>query len=99
MIPFEQYPEPGPHKTAITVYTKTACVQCDQTKAMLERRGVPYTTVDVTKDPVALDYIKTTLGYLSAPVVVAWPEHLVDPIDWSGFRPDLIDKHFPRAAA
>ncbi|MDN5669913.1 MAG: glutaredoxin family protein [Renibacterium salmoninarum] len=99
MIPSEQYPEPGPHKTAITVYTKPECVQCNQTKAMLNRRGIPYTTVDITTDKVALDYIKTTLGYRAAPVVVAWPETLVDPIDWNGFRPDLIMRHLTKDIA
>ena len=94
----EQFPEPGPHNTAITVYTKPDCVQCDRTKNVLDRRGIPYTTVDVTTDPVALDYIKTTLGYRAAPVVVAWPDNLVDSIAWTGFRPDLIDKYFPRVA-
>lgn len=94
----ELHPEPGPHKTAITVYTKPDCVQCDRTKALLDRRQIRYTTVDITQDPTALDYIKNTLGYQSAPVVVAWPENLPDPVDWYGFRPDLINRYLKDAA-
>jgi glutaredoxin-like protein NrdH len=69
---------------SITVYSKPACVQCNATYRALDKRGVPYDVIDITKDPAALDMVKS-LGYLQAPVVVAGADH------WSGFRPDKID--------
>ncbi|BCT76409.1 NrdH-redoxin [Sinomonas cyclohexanicum] len=67
----------------VTVYTKPACVQCNATYRALDKKGIAYTSVDVTEDPAALQKIKD-LGYLQAPVVVT------DADQWSGFRPDKI---------
>ncbi|MGN7969840.1 hypothetical protein [Microbacterium sp. 22296] len=44
--------------------------------------------MDLTTNPAALEYVMDELGYSAAPVVVA-----SDRDHWSGFRPDLIDKH------
>jgi glutaredoxin-like protein NrdH len=67
----------------ITVYTKPACVQCNATYRALDKQGISYETVDITRDADARDYVMA-LGYLQAPVVVAGTEH------WVGFRPDRI---------
>ena len=67
----------------ITVYTKPACVQCNATFRALDTRGIEYRTVDLSKDPNALDVVKA-MGYMQAPVVVTENDH------WSGFRPDKI---------
>ena len=70
--------------TTVTVYTKPACVQCNATYKALDKAGIEYTTVDITEDPAARDYVMS-LGYLQAPVVVTPAgDH------WSGFRPDRI---------
>ncbi|AQA07281.1 NrdH-redoxin (plasmid) [Mycobacterium sp. MS1601] len=69
--------------TAITVYTKPACVQCNATFRALDKAGVDYAKVDITVDSDARDYVMG-LGYLQAPAVVAGGQH------WSGFRPDRI---------
>lgn len=70
--------------TTVTVYTKLACVQCTATKKALDTAGVlGYRLVDITEDSDARDFVMS-LGYTSAPVVVAGNEH------WSGFRPDRI---------
>ena len=76
----------------ITLYTKPACVQCNATKKALDRAGLDYTTVDVTVDDEARDYVMA-LGYVQAPVVEANGEH------WSGFRPDKIAELAESAAA
>ena len=68
---------------SVTVYSKPQCVQCDATYRALDKKGVEYTVVDVTKDAEAMEMI-LGLGHLQAPVVVAGDEH------WSGFRPDNI---------
>ncbi len=69
--------------TTVTMYTKPACVQCTATAKALDRAGVAYETIDISRDSDARDYVMA-LGYLSAPVVVAGDEH------WSGFRPDRV---------
>lgn len=51
---------------------------------MINKAGVEYTSVDISLDEEAREYV-LALGYLQAPVVV------VDGADhWSGFRPDRI---------
>ncbi|GAA4394558.1 glutaredoxin-like protein NrdH [Nocardia zapadnayensis] len=67
----------------ITVYTKPACVQCNATYRALDSKGIEYRSVDLSKDPNALDVVKA-MGYMQAPVVVTDNDH------WSGFRPDKI---------
>ena len=42
---------------SITLYTKPACVQCNATKKALDRAGLEYTSVDVTLDEEARDYV------------------------------------------
>jgi glutaredoxin-like protein NrdH len=63
-------------------------VQCTATYRALDAKGIEYTVVDLTTNPAALEYVMDELGYSAAPVVVA-----SDQDHWSGFRPDLIDKH------
>lgn len=84
---------------AVVVYTTPGCVQCGPTKKMLDKAGIVYTEVDITKDETAHAYVtgprdQGGLGYLAAPVVVA---STVDgDVDWNGLRPDLIAKHITR---
>lgn len=68
---------------SITVYSKPRCVQCDATYRALDKAGVEYATIDVTRDAESLEYI-LGLGYQQAPVVVTDAGH------WSGYRPDRI---------
>lgn len=69
--------------STVTVYSKPACVQCNATYKALDKQGIAYDVVDITKDDQARDYV-LGLGYQQAPVVVAGTEH------WSGFRLDRI---------
>ena len=41
----------------LTVYTKPDCPYCDMAKALLESKGVDYTTVNVGSQPEARDYL------------------------------------------
>ena len=68
---------------SITVYSKPACMQCKATEKALAKAGLEFTTVDISMDEEARDYVMA-LGYVQAPVVEANGEH------WSGFRPDRI---------
>mgnify|MGYP001293846043 CR=1 FL=1 len=67
----------------IIVYSKPACVQCTATTRELDRKGIAYKYIDLTKDDEAMSTVRD-MGYMQAPVVVAGSEH------WSGFRPDKI---------
>lgn len=67
----------------ITVYSKPACVQCTATTRELDKRGVAYEYIDLTKDAEAMKTVQS-LGYMQVPVVVTGNDH------WSGFRPDKI---------
>ena len=69
----------------ITVYSKPACVQCTATTRELDRKGIPYKYVDLTKDAEAMNTIRN-LGYMQAPVVITGDDH------WAGFRPDKISQ-------
>ena len=74
----------------ITVYSKPGCVQCDATRRELDKRKMPFSTVDITTNPDALAKVKA-MGYRQAPVVVVG-----DGTDhWAGFRPDKIEALAP----
>ena len=70
-------------KLTVTVYTLPSCVQCDSTKKVLQRNEIPYNEIDLSLNEDAMEMVKS-LGYASAPVVVAGEEH------WAGFRPDKL---------
>lgn len=67
----------------IIVYSKPACVQCTATTREMDRKGIAYKYIDLTKDEKAMDTVRD-LGYMQAPVVLTEDDH------WSGFRPDKI---------
>ena len=67
----------------IIVYSKPACVQCTATTRELDRKGIAYKYIDLTKDDEAMSTVRD-MGYMQAPVVVAGSEH------WAGFPPDKI---------
>jgi len=79
----------------VTVYTKPSCVQCTATYRALDKAGIAYHSVDITKDTEAFDRLKA-LGHQSAPVVES-------PVgDWAGFQPDRITElksHFETSNA
>lgn len=68
---------------SITVYSKPGCVQCQGTCRALDRLGVKYDVVDITRDAAALDLVRS-FGYLQVPVVVTESDR------WFGFRPDRL---------
>lgn len=70
--------------TLVRVYEKENCVQCVQTKRLLDAKGIRYVVEDITV-PETLAAMKK-LNHMSAPVVVVGEE------SWAGFRPDKIDE-------
>lgn len=70
-------------KIAVTVYTKSNCVQCDQTKKQFDKNGIEYSEVNLEENLDKLEEFKSR-GLMAAPIVTT------DIKEWSGFRPDKI---------
>lgn len=67
----------------ITVWTKSNCVQCTQTKKELTKRGIEFTEKNLEEDPEQMQAF-IDQGFMSAPIVTT------DKKIWSGFRIDKI---------
>ena len=68
----------------VTVYhIGPTCVQCNQTKRVLDSLGIVYDQVDLRQHPDITEKFKTE-GLLAAPIVVAGEQK------WSGFRLERI---------
>jgi len=89
MSPVTSTPEgrpAGPVPT-VTVYSRPDCQQCRLTYLALDRAGIGYAVVDLSRHDAARHHVVDELGHTAAPVVVvdgAPGQH------WSGFRPDRI---------
>ncbi|MCO4276044.1 glutaredoxin family protein [Pseudarthrobacter sp. HLT3-5] len=70
----------------IVLYGKPGCQQCRLTALSLDKAGLNYTSVDLTTNDAALEYVQD-LGYGQAPVVVVDDQH-----HWSGFNPTEIER-------
>ena len=79
-------------ESAVTVYTKPDCVQCDATKRTLNKHDIPFTEINLSDNMDVLDRL-TAAGWMRAPIV-----ETADGQMWSGFRPDKIrDLASPKA--
>jgi glutaredoxin-like protein NrdH len=63
----------------VTLYTTPNCVQCAATARQLDKHGIEFKTVDLSKHPELLEKFKAE-GHMSAPIVTT------DIKTWSGFR-------------
>lgn len=80
---------------AVVIYTKPNCQPCKAAKRLMNRRGVVYNEVDITKEDSARAYVES-LGYQAVPVTVV--DTPTQPVHWYGANPTLIDMHFGKAA-
>ena len=63
---------PWPHAPAmasVTVYTTKVCPYCVRAKALHERRGIPFTEVDVTNDPDKRAWLVEASGRRTVPQI------------------------------
>lgn len=67
----------------VTVWTKSFCVQCEQTKKQFDKLGIKYEEQSLEDNPLVLEGFKQQ-GLLAAPIVTT------DTKSWSGFRLDKI---------
>lgn len=82
----------------ITVYTKPNCQPCRATKRWLDKRGIEYSTIDVTTSPADLAAVKA-LGYEGVPVVIVSNGDPETDLHWHGFHPDNLTKYTTTKAA
>ena len=59
----------------ITIYTKDNCQFCDMAKALLEARGVPFTTINVSEKSKARDFLIED-GHRSVPQIFKGTTHI-----------------------
>jgi len=76
----------------ITVYTLPNCVQCNQTKKLLDKLELKYEVVDASTSEEGYRYITETLGYKQAPVVVVTNDKGQTIEHWSGFRLEQLQE-------
>lgn len=67
----------------VTVYTKPNCRPCLQTKKTLDRMGIEYNEVDITKNADVLEKF-VQAGHKAAPVVETADK------TWSGFNLEAL---------
>jgi len=82
----------------VTLYTFACGEICDKAEALLNRRGVPYSTVDV-KDPKGQERLKRTTGDLQVPVLQAGDKLIAKGFSESGWQALLDDAGYPKAPA
>lgn len=75
----------------VELYSKPNCVQCTQSKRVLDKLGVTYNTLDVQEDENAYNFVVNELGYKAAPVLVVRDSSGSVVKSWSGFQPDELN--------
>ena len=81
-------PETHPNQTI--VYSKNDCVQCKNTKQLMDMQGIEYLEVNIDDENTEeyLAYIKDTLGARSMPVVYPAKHYTTEA--WFGFQPQKV---------
>jgi len=67
----------------VKIWTKSNCVQCDQTKKQFAKLGINYVESNIEQDLAQLELFKEQ-GLMSAPIIEC------EIGTWSGFRIDKI---------
>lgn len=52
---------------SVTVYSTTTCPYCDMMKNFLDQQNIPYTNVDVQKNPIEANKLVQTTGQMGVP--------------------------------
>jgi glutaredoxin-like protein NrdH len=70
--------------SAVTVWSKERCPQCDAVKRSFKKAGVAFEEIDLLAHPAELEAFKAA-GLASAPIVEAAGHKT-----FAGFMPDLV---------
>jgi glutaredoxin 3 len=54
----------------IVIYTTTYCSYCRAAKALLDRKGVEYDEIDLTKDPTAKRRVMEEMDWRTVPIIL-----------------------------
>jgi glutaredoxin-like protein NrdH len=65
------------------IYTKSNCIQCDASKALMEDNGKQFQEISLEENPHELNRLKA-LGYMSAPIIETETD------TWAGFNYEKI---------
>jgi glutaredoxin 3 len=57
-------------ENGVTLYTTDPCGFCRQAKALLDARGIDYTEVNLSKDPVGRSDLVALTGQMTFPQIV-----------------------------
>ncbi|MCC7411963.1 MAG: glutaredoxin family protein [Gammaproteobacteria bacterium] len=82
----------------VTLYAVPACDACDLVRTQLNRRGIPYTEKDASKDIAVQNELKEAAGALSVPVV-RFDDQVLTGYDRNALEAALDAVGFPREDA
>ena len=82
----------------VTLYTFACGDVCDKAEALLNRRGVPFTVVDV-KDAKGVERLKKATGDTQVPVLQAGEKLIAKGYSETGWQALLDDAGYPKAQA
>lgn len=68
----------------ITIWEKSNCVQCEQTKKLMNKYGIEFDVQSLEENPLMLEGFKQQ-GLMAAPIIITDTG-----LRWSGFRMDKI---------
>jgi glutaredoxin 3 len=54
----------------VKIYTTTYCPYCYAAKALLDRKGVKYKEIDVTRDPAMKRRVMDEIGWRTVPIIL-----------------------------
>lgn len=73
----------------ITVYGPPECPNCDKAMKLFERKSITATKISVTEGDENHVYVKQTLGYETAPVIIVELDN-GRTVHWGGHRQDML---------
>lgn len=73
----------------ITIYGPPVCPNCKKAMIAFDRQKVAYTKIDLEDGDVNHVYVKHTLGYDTAPVIIVSFDGFGDVV-WGGHRLDML---------
>jgi glutaredoxin len=85
-------------KNPVTLYTAGNCgAFCDQGRALLAKRGIPFSERDASSDPAAAEAVEKAIGSFVVPVLVVGEAKLKG-FDESSWQSTLDGAGYPRTA-
>jgi glutaredoxin len=85
-------------RNPVTLYTAGTCgAYCDQGRALLSRRGVPFSERDASTDPAAAEAVQKAIGSFVVPVLIVG-ESTLKGFDESSWQSTLDTAGYPRTA-